>query len=134
MFLSNVSLSDKDREKAVQAKVVLFDDQDLSYYESLVSQVGPAAKYLLFSEMMPNKEVPGLRIRVPAVRTKMGGSFCYSFCISPEYLLKISFVSHRAKGKASNVDTYQRMLKKSRLRRDPRVHYGRWHLPNQYRH
>ncbi len=65
--------------------------------------------------MLPNKEVPGLRIRVPAVRTKMGGTNCYSFCISTEYLLKISFVSHRAKGKASDVDTYQRMLRKSRL-------------------
>jgi DGQHR domain-containing protein len=115
MFLSNISLSDNDLEKARQAKVVIFDDQDLKYYESLVSQLGPAAKYQFFSDMLPNKEVPGLRIRVPAVRTKMGGTNCYSFCISPEYLLKISFVSHRAKGKASDVDTYQRMIRKSRL-------------------
>lgn len=116
MFLSNVSLSDNDRERARDANVMLFDEQDLAYYERLVSQVGPAAKYQFFSDMLPDKPVQGLRIRVPAVRTKIGGFNCYSFCISPEYLLKISFVSHRAKGKASDVDTYQRMMKKSRLK------------------
>lgn len=115
MFLSNISLSDNDKDRAREANVVLFDELDLHYYESLISQVGPAAKYQFFSDMLPDKAVPGLHIRVPAVRTKMGGYQCYSFCISPEYLLKISFVSHRAKGKASDVDTYQRMLKKSRL-------------------
>jgi DNA sulfur modification protein DndB len=47
----------------------------------------------------------------------MGGSNCYTFSISPEYLLKISYVSHRSKGKASDVHTYQRMLNKSRLRK-----------------
>jgi len=30
-------------------------------------------------------------------------------------LLKISYVSHRSKGKASDVNTYQRMISKSRL-------------------
>jgi len=115
MFMSNIELIDNDRERAKEANVILFDDQDLKYYENLVSQVGLAAKYQFFSDMLPGKSVPGLRIRVPAVRTKMGGAHCYSFSISPEYLLKISFVSHRAKGKASDIDTYQRMLKKSRL-------------------
>jgi len=47
----------------------------------------------------------------------MGGSYCYTFSISPEYLLKISYVSHRSKGKASDVDTYQRMLAKSRIKK-----------------
>jgi DGQHR domain-containing protein len=45
----------------------------------------------------------------------MGGANCYTFSISPEYLLKIAYVSHRAKGKASDVNTYQRMLSKGRL-------------------
>jgi DGQHR domain-containing protein len=65
--------------------------------------------------MLPGKEVSGLAIRVPAVKTRMGGSNCYTFSISPEYLLKISYVSHRSKGKASDINAYQRMLQKSRL-------------------
>lgn len=115
MFISNIPLSDNDRARAKEANVVLFDEQDLNYYESLVSHLGPAAKYQFFADMLPGKTVPGLTIRVPAIRTKMGGSFCYAFSISPEYLLKISYVSHRSKGKASDVNTYQRMLSKSRL-------------------
>ncbi|GAI17496.1 unnamed protein product, partial [marine sediment metagenome] len=51
----------------------------------------------------------------PALKTKMGKSKCYIFSISPEYLLKIAYVSHRVKGKATDIDTYQRMIKKSRL-------------------
>ncbi len=115
MFLFNISLSENDESRAAQANVVLFDGQDLDYYEKLVLQIGPAAKYQFFADMLPGKTIPGLSIRVPAVRTKMGGAHCYTFSISPEYLLKISYVSHRSKGKASDVDTYQRMLSKSRL-------------------
>lgn len=115
MFLSNVSLSENDKARTREANVLLFGDKDLTYYESLVAHLGPAAKYQFFADMLPGQVVHGLEIRVPAVKTKMGGATCYTFSISPEYLLKISYVSHRSKGKASDVDTYQRMLRKSRL-------------------
>ncbi len=45
----------------------------------------------------------------------MGGTHCYTFSISPEYLLKISVRFPSSKGKASDVDTYQRMLRNPRL-------------------
>ncbi len=115
MFTSNISLSDNDRARASQANIVLFDEQDLVYYESLVAHLGPAARYQLLADMIPGKKVPGLSIRVPAVKTKMGGANCYTFSISPEFLLKISYVSHRSKGKMSEINTYQRMISKSRL-------------------
>ena len=35
----------------------------------------------------------------------------------PEYLLKIAYVSHRSKGRGSDVSTYQRMIQKSRLQK-----------------
>lgn len=115
MFLSKLSLSGNDRTRAKEADVLLFDEKDLTYYEDLVSHVGPAAKYQFFADLLPGKPVPGLAIRVPAIRTRMGGANCYTFSISPQYLLKISYVSHRSKGKASDINTYQRMLRKSRL-------------------
>lgn len=115
MFLSNAILSDNDKTRAREANIVLFDERDLAYYESLISHLGSAAKYQFFADMMPGKEVPGLRIRMPAIRFKMGGSICYSFTVSPEYLLKICYVSHRSKGKASDIDAYQRMVSRSRL-------------------
>jgi len=90
--------------------------KDLEYYEKLTAHIGPAAKYQFFADMLPGKSVPGLAIRVPCVRTRIGAFNCYTFPISPEYLLKIfRNVSHRSKGKASDVHTYQRMLAKARV-------------------
>ena len=115
MFLSNILLSENDKTRAKDASVAVFDEKDLLYYTNLVKHLGPAAKYQFFADMIPGKTVPGLEIRIPAIRAKMGGQHCYAFTVSPEYLLKISYVSHRSKGKASDVNTYQRMVSKSRL-------------------
>ena len=116
MFTSNIILSDNDKSRARDANVVLFDELDLAYYEALVSHLGAAARYQFLADMLPGKTISGLEMRLPAIRAKMGGYTCYTFAVSPEYLLKISYVSHRAKGKASDVNTYQRMIQKSRLR------------------
>ncbi len=116
MFTSNINLSDNDRKRAENENVALFDEHDLEYYEDLISHLGPAAKYQFLADLLPGKSVPGLEIEIPAIRTKMGAYYCYTFSVSPEYLLKIAYVSHRAKGKASDVDTYQRMIRKSRLK------------------
>src|SRR5215213_9836587 len=67
--------------------------------------------------MLPGKKIHGLQIAVPALEAKMGKHTCFTFSITPEALLKIAYVSHRAKGKATDVDTYQRMIKKSRLKK-----------------
>jgi len=115
MFLANAILSDNDRARAADQNILVFDDKDLEYYEQLASHLGPAARYQLLADMLPGKSVPGLEIRVPAIKTKMGGFNCYSFSITPDYLLKISYVSHRSKGRRSDVSTYQRMLNKGRL-------------------
>src|SRR6185436_9809752 len=115
LFTNNINVGAEERERARNESVVIFDDQDLVYYESLVSHLGPAAKYQFFADMLPGKPVSALVVRVPAVKTRMGGTSCYTFSISPEYLLKIAYVSHRSKGKASDVHTYQRMLSRSRL-------------------
>lgn len=115
LFIENVDLSDSDRQFAESRSISIFDESDLEYYEKLADHLGPAAKYQLFADLLPGKQIPGLTIKVPAVRTRMGPQTCLTFPISPEYLLKIAYVSHRSKGKASDVHTYQRMLKKARL-------------------
>lgn len=116
-FLENIQLSPNDRERAKASNVLLFDDGDLEYYEKLVAHLGPAAKYQFLADAAAGKSIPGLSIRVPAVKSKMGGQVCYTFPVSPEYLLKIAYVSHRAKGKASDIHAYQRMIAKSRLKK-----------------
>ncbi len=115
MFTSKIVLSENDKLRGKEANIVLLDEHDLDYYENLVAHIGPAARYQFLAELLPGKTVPNLEIKVPSIRAKMGGANCYTFSISPEYLLKIAYVSHRAKGKASDVNTYQRMLSKGRL-------------------
>jgi hypothetical protein len=88
IFTENVVLSDADADEAAASHVTLFDGKDLEYYETLVSHLGPAAKYQLLADTLPGKQIPGLEIRVPAVKTRIGGSNCYTFSMSPEYLLR----------------------------------------------
>lgn len=115
MFLSNIILIENDEVRAKDNKVTIFDNEDLSYYESLVAQIGPAAKYQFLSDILPGKRIGNLAIKVPAVMNKVGNSNFYTFSVSPDYLLKISYVSHRIKGKPSDINAYQRMLGKARL-------------------
>jgi DNA sulfur modification protein DndB len=115
LFTSNIQLSDNDRARAESLNVALFDDTDLSYYEALTRQLGPAARYQFLCDLIPGKPVPGLEMTLPALKTTMGGYDCYLFSAHPEYLLKICYVSHRAKGKASDIDAYQRMVSRGRL-------------------
>src|SRR5258706_6550612 len=116
IWTSKIIMSENDRIRANTAGVTLLDEKDLEYYELLILQVGTAARYQFLADVLQGRGIPGLEIKIPAIRAKMGGSTSYSFSISPEYLLKIAFVSHRARGKASDIDAYQRLLKKSRLR------------------
>lgn len=116
IWTSNIIISDNDRTRASAANVTLLDQKDLEYYELLILQVGTAARFQFLADVLQGRGIPGLEIKIPAIRARMGGSTSYSFSISPEYLLKIAFVSHRTRGKASDIDAYQRLLKKSRLR------------------
>lgn len=116
IWTSGIIVVDNDRARAEKDRVPLLDEKDLEYYEQLTSQVGSAARFQFLADLLQGRAVPGLEIRVPAIRSKMAGSVAYTFSVSPDYLLKIGFVSHRARGKASDIDAYQRLLKKGRLK------------------
>jgi DNA sulfur modification protein DndB len=78
MFLYNSFLSQTDKDRAAQKNVVLFDKGDLKYYEQLIKHIGPAAKYQFLSDLVPGKTIQGLKIKIPAIKTKMGG-----YCNAP---------------------------------------------------
>jgi len=115
LLTQNLKLKSTERDALEAANIAVLDEHDVDYYEKLTGHLGPAAQYQLFADLLPGKTIPALTIRVPAVKTKIGGVPAYTFAINPEYLLKISYVSHRSKGKASDVNTYQRMVSKGRL-------------------
>lgn len=111
----NIDISENDRERAEQARVRIIDDID--YYSELSKHLGTAARYQFLADMFPGGEIPNLMEPVNAMRGCMGGLTFYSFVIEPEELLKISYISHRAKTGEESMKTYQRMAKKSRLKR-----------------
>lgn len=117
VFTWDIVLTDSDRARAEEQQVALFDCSDLEYFEALVQHLGVATRYQFLCELFRGKQIHGLEVRVPALRSRMGRNICYNFAIRPEYLLKIGYVAHRAKGKAVDVDMYQRMISKGRLRR-----------------
>src|SRR6266487_2080504 len=105
VFTSKISLSEDDKKRAKDGNIILFEEDDLTYYEALVAHLGPAAKYQFLADMFPGRIIVGINLRVPAIRTRMGGYTCYTFSVPPEYLLKISYVSHRSKGRKSDINT-----------------------------
>ncbi len=116
MVVHNAQLSKHDLERAQEHRITILTTRDIEYYEALVKHLGVAARYQFLADIMSGREIPALRLTVPAIRTKMGKETAYSFSVSPEYLLKIGYISHRAKGKASDVDAYQRMVNRNRLK------------------
>jgi len=116
LFTWDILLTENDRLRAADQGIALFDQDDLAYFEALTRLLGPAARYQFLAEIFRHRPISGLEIRVPALRMSAGATEYFMFAVRPDYLLKISYVAHRAKGKAIDVDAYQRMISKNRLK------------------
>ncbi|ATC37633.1 DGQHR domain-containing protein [Elizabethkingia anophelis] len=112
----NYSISNEDLERLKRIGGVHFNEEVIDYFFSLYSQIGVSAKYQLLGNIFEGQEIPELDNLVPAVEGKMGGHTYYSFSLEPEKLLKISYVLHRNKANINMMPTYQRLIKKSRLK------------------
>jgi len=105
-------------EESILSKIdaVHFPEEVIDYYYLLHSQLGIAARYQLLGSLFAGQEIPDLENRVPAIEGKMGGHIYYSFSLEPEKLLKIGYVLHRNKANENMMPTYQRLIKKARLK------------------
>lgn len=112
----NVDWRKADKERAAEAKIAIITEQDIAYYTKLTDYLKEAARYQFLARYLKGEGVDGLRIEVPATKGSMGGVAFYNFLISPFDLLKISYISHKATS-ANDLETYQRMVKPSRLKK-----------------
>lgn len=113
----NIIWSDPDLERAEKYNVAVLQENDIEYYDQLVTQIGFASKYQLLADIFQKKHIPGLQLDVPAIKGSMGKKSFYAFAIEPSKILKISYVCHRYRGNDERtLLTYQRMLKKKRLK------------------
>lgn len=112
----NYSISEEDLNRLKKINGLHFNEENIDYFYSLFSQLGVSAKYQLLGNLFEGQEIPEMENMVPAVEGKMGGHTYYSFSIEPEKLLKIGYVLHRNKANINMMPTYQRLIKKSRLK------------------
>lgn len=112
----NYILNRTDKEMMKKCNIMHFDDSSINYYSDLVKHLGTSARYQLLGNLFAKQTIENMDDRIPAIQGKMGGYTYYSFSIEPEKLLKISYVLHRNEANASMMPTYQRIIKKKRLK------------------
>jgi DNA sulfur modification protein DndB len=113
---SKLGISENDQQRLESIDGIHFSEEIIDYYYLLYSQIGNAARYQLLGSLFAGQEIPDLDNRIPAIEGRMGGHTYYSFSIEPEKLLKIGFVLHRNKANENMMPTYQRLIKKTRLK------------------
>lgn len=112
----NLSISEDDLIRLEKLKGIHLNDENIEYFFQLHSQLGPASRYQFLGSIFEGQEIPEMENKIPAVRGKMGGHTYYSFATEPEKLLKIGYVLHRNKANVNMMPTYQRLIKKTRLK------------------
>ena len=116
-FTDKVLWSRADRNKAVAEKLNIMTLREIDYFSQLSEHLGRATRYQFLAEYLGGQKIPELTdLKVPAIRGKLGGRTFYSFVSTPEQLLKICFVNHRTLADPLALPTYQRLVKKSRLK------------------
>lgn len=116
-FTSNVLWSKSNVEKAKELKIKIITDREYEYLKQIVYHLGVAARYQFLAEYCAGEEIPNLRNKlIPAIKGRLGGRFFYSFVTTPDHLLKIAFVNHRALDDPRGIPAYQRLVKRSRIK------------------
>ena len=116
MATENYQISKNDRELAKDSNIVLINEGQIDYFIELEKRTGLVSKYQLMSELFGETEIPHLRKSVPALKTKIGEHEAYIFAINPGKLLPISYISHRGNQSIDDINAFQRMVSKSRLK------------------
>jgi DNA sulfur modification protein DndB len=114
---NNYTVSQSVSERISGAEIAHFTEDTIDYYLRLAEHLGSAAKYQLLGALFAGTKIPNLEPTVAAFRGSMGGHQYYSFAIEPARLLKMCYILHRNQANSALMPTYQRLIKKSRLKR-----------------
>lgn len=112
----NIVLKKPDLERLERYDIIHFDEEAVLYFEDLTNHLGCAAKYQLLGNLFESQKIPELDNKIPCIKGKLGPHTFYSFVIEPERLLKIGYVLHRTKANKKLMPTYQRVIKKQKLK------------------
>jgi DNA sulfur modification protein DndB len=112
----NCIMSAKDIKRLQEWDIIFFSDSTIQYYSELVKHLGACSRYQLLGNLLANTEIKKMQNKVLAIKGKMGGHEYYEFSIEPEKLLKIGYVLHRNEANKNMMPTYQRIIKRKRLK------------------
>lgn len=126
----NCIMSAKDIKRLQEWDIISFSDSTIQYYSELVKHLGTCSRYQLLGNLLANTEIKKMQNKVLAIKGKMGGHEYYEFSIEPEKLLKIGYVLHRNEANKNMMPTYQRIIKRKRLKEvQSFINYGGY-FPN----
>jgi len=114
---NNYVLSDDTHDRLRSADIGHLDEDNIDYYLELAAHLGPVARYQFLGSVLDGVKIHGLESTIPAIRGKMGGLTYYQFAIEPARLLQIAYVLHKTRGSAGSIETYQRLIKRARLKK-----------------
>jgi DNA sulfur modification protein DndB len=114
---NNFGLSKPTVERIEHSGIIHMDEDVIDYYLDLAEHLGKAARFQLLGALFAGTKIPELEPTVAAIQSRMGGHRYYSFAIEPERLLKMAYVLHRNRANSALMPTYQRLIKKTRLKR-----------------
>lgn len=85
----NVRWSDEDLKRAGDHNIKVIRELELLYFEEFSKKIGEAARYQFHAEYLADQTVPALAGRkVPAIKTKLGGTTAYLFSARPKSLIR----------------------------------------------
>lgn len=112
----NYEITAPDRNRMRDLGIYHFDEYGIKYFAELAKHLGTCARYQLLGTLFAGQKIGAMENRIPAIEGQMGGYTYYSFSIEPEKLLKLAYVLHRNEANSDMMPTYQRIIKKPRLK------------------
>lgn len=113
---NNYGVTKLAADRIAAADIVHMSEEVIDYYLGLADHLGEAARFQLLGNLFAGQKIPNLDHEVVAIEASMGGHKYYSFSIEPDRLLKLGYILHRSKANSSLMPTYQRLIKKTRLK------------------
>jgi DNA sulfur modification protein DndB len=130
LITQNFAISKESLDRIASADILHLDEDAVEYYLELADHLGRAARFQLLGSLFAGMKIPGINSDVAAIQGRMGGHTYYSFSIEPGRLLKLGYVLHRHKANSNLMPTYQRLIKKTRLKNVSNFVDGGGFFPN----
>lgn len=112
----NFIVPKEDIKYAKENGIVLLNEGQIDYFVELQKRTGNVAKYQILSYLFEGVNIPSLQTTVPCLKTMLGEMNAYVFTIKPKDILPLSYISHRGNQDKDDINAFQRLVSKSRLK------------------